>query len=85
LSRFVPFAALSQAQNAPIRYADQNYRLSKCWLDGFRRWMEKKMNLNPSKDEIDYINKSLEEYNNKIVGPDNHELLNAVLTGDGCI
>lgn len=36
------------------------------------------MNLNPSKDEIDYINKSLEEYNNKIVGPDNHELLNIV-------
>jgi ribosomal protein S18 acetylase RimI-like enzyme len=37
-----------------------------------------KMNLNPSKDEIDYINKSLEEYNNKIVGPDSHELLNIV-------
>ena len=41
-----------------------------------------KMNLNPSKDEIDYINKSLEEYNNKIVGPDNHELLNIVEYND---
>jgi ribosomal protein S18 acetylase RimI-like enzyme len=44
--------------------------------------MGKKMNLNPSKDEIDYINKSLEEYNNKIVGPDNHALLNIVEYND---
>jgi len=30
LSRFVPFAALTQAQNAPIRYADQSCRLKQC-------------------------------------------------------
>ncbi len=44
------------------------------------RW--RKNESNPSKDEIDFINKSLEEYNNKIVGPDNHELLNIVEYND---
>lgn len=36
------------------------------------------MNYNPSEEEINFVNKSLEEFNNKAVGPDNHELLNIV-------
>ncbi|MCQ2241945.1 GNAT family N-acetyltransferase [Treponema sp.] len=36
------------------------------------------MNCNPSEEEIDFVNKSLEEFNSRAVGPDNHELLNIV-------
>lgn len=36
------------------------------------------MNCNPSQKEIDFVNLKLEEFNNKAVGPDNHELLNIV-------
>ncbi len=36
------------------------------------------MNHNPTNEEVDYINRSLMEFNDKKVGPDNHELLNIV-------
>lgn len=36
------------------------------------------MNYNPSEEEINFVNHALEEFNNKAVGPDNHELLNNV-------
>ena len=36
------------------------------------------MNFNPSDNEIDYILQSLTNFNDAIVGPDNHELLNIV-------
>lgn len=36
------------------------------------------MNCNPSEEEIDFVNKSLEEFNSRAVGPDSHELLNIV-------
>lgn len=36
------------------------------------------MNYNPSEEEINFVNKSLEEFNEKAVGPDNYELLNIV-------
>jgi len=42
----------------------------------------KKMNSNPNQDEVDFVNKSLEEYNTKIVGPDNHKFLNIVEYND---
>ena len=34
------------------------------------------MNYNPTEEEINFVNHALEEFNNKVVGPDNHELLN---------
>lgn len=34
------------------------------------------MNYNPTEEEINFVNNALEEFNNKAVGPDNHELLN---------
>lgn len=36
------------------------------------------MNHNPSQNEIEFVNKALEAFNNKAVGPDNHELINIV-------
>ena len=36
------------------------------------------MNYNPTDEEINFVNNALEEFNNKAVGPDNHELLNIV-------
>ncbi len=36
------------------------------------------MNCNPSQEEIDFVNKSLAEFNDNAVGPDNHKLLNIV-------
>ena len=36
------------------------------------------MNFNPSENEIDFINKSLQNFNDEKVGADNHELLNIV-------
>ena len=36
------------------------------------------MNYNPNKNEIEFINKSLEEFNDFHAGPDNHVLLNIV-------
>ena len=36
------------------------------------------MNFNPTDKEIDFVNHALEDFNNKAVGPDNHELLNIV-------
>lgn len=36
------------------------------------------MNYNPTTEEINFVNNALEEFNNKTVGPDNHELLNIV-------
>lgn len=36
------------------------------------------MNFNPTDKEINFVNQALEEFNNKAVGPDNHELLNIV-------
>ena len=36
------------------------------------------MNYNPSQKEIDFVNDSLTRFNDKKVGPDNHELLNIV-------
>lgn len=36
------------------------------------------MNFNPTDKEINFVNHALEEFNNKAVGPDNHELLNIV-------
>ena len=36
------------------------------------------MNFNPTDKEIDFVNHVLEDFNNKAVGPDNHELLNIV-------
>ena len=36
------------------------------------------MNYTPTEEEINFINNALEEFNNKAVGPDNHELLNIV-------
>lgn len=36
------------------------------------------MNFNPTKNEIDFVNDSLARFNDKKVGPDNHELLNIV-------
>ena len=36
------------------------------------------MNYNPTTEEINFVNHALEEFNNKAVGPDNHELLNIV-------
>ena len=36
------------------------------------------MNYNPSEKEIEFINKSLEEFNDFHAGPDNHVLLNIV-------
>lgn len=36
------------------------------------------MNYNPTEEEINFVNHALEEFNNKSVGPDNHELLNIV-------
>ena len=36
------------------------------------------MNYNPSQEEINFVNHALEEFNNTVVGPDNHELLNIV-------
>jgi ribosomal protein S18 acetylase RimI-like enzyme len=40
------------------------------------------MNYNPKEEEINFVNKSLEEYNNTIVGPDSHKLLNIVEYND---
>jgi GNAT superfamily N-acetyltransferase len=34
---------------------------------------------NPTEDEIEFIKNGLEEYNNNIVGSDNHKLLNIIL------
>lgn len=36
------------------------------------------MNFNPNDEEINFVNHALEEFNNKAVGPDNHQLLNIV-------
>ena len=36
------------------------------------------MNYNPTDEEINFVNNALEEFNNKAVGHDNHELLNIV-------
>ncbi|MBQ0002237.1 MAG: GNAT family N-acetyltransferase [Treponema sp.] len=36
------------------------------------------MNFNPTDDEINFVNNALKEFNDKAVGPDNHELLNIV-------
>ena len=36
------------------------------------------MNFNPTQKEIDFVNDSLTRFNDKKVGPDNHELLNIV-------
>ena len=36
------------------------------------------MNYNPSQEEINFVNHTLEEFNNTAVGPDNHKLLNIV-------
>ncbi len=36
------------------------------------------MNFYPTDKEIDFVNHALEDFNNKAVGPDNHELLNIV-------
>ncbi|MBQ0167924.1 MAG: GNAT family N-acetyltransferase [Treponema sp.] len=36
------------------------------------------MNFNPTEEEINFVNHALEDFNNKAVGPDNHELLNIV-------
>lgn len=36
------------------------------------------MNYNPTNEEICFVNKALENFNNEKVGPDNHELLNIV-------
>ncbi|MBQ0163175.1 MAG: hypothetical protein KBS84_08485 [Treponema sp.] len=36
------------------------------------------MNYNPTDKEIDFVSKGLAEFNDKAVGPDNHELLNIV-------
>ena len=36
------------------------------------------MNYTPTDEEINFVNHDLEEFNNKAVGPDNHELLNIV-------
>ena len=36
------------------------------------------MNYNPTEEEINFVNHALEEFNDKVVGPDNHELLNIV-------
>ena len=36
------------------------------------------MNFNPTQKEIDFVNDSLARFNDKKVGPDNHELLNIV-------
>ena len=36
------------------------------------------MNYTPTEEEINFVNHALEEFNNKAVGPDNHELLNIV-------
>ena len=36
------------------------------------------MNYNPTTEEINFVNHALEEFNNKAVGPDNHQLLNIV-------
>lgn len=38
--------------------------------------MKQKMNFNPTDKEINFVNHALEDFNNKAVGPDNHELLN---------
>jgi hypothetical protein len=37
-----------------------------------------KMNLTPDKNETDFINKVLADYNNKIVEPDHHEPFNII-------
>ena len=36
------------------------------------------MNYTPTDEEINFVNHALEEFNNKAVGPDNHELLNII-------
>ncbi len=36
------------------------------------------MNSNPTNEEINFVNRALEEFNNEAVGPDNHQLLNIV-------
>ena len=36
------------------------------------------MNYNPNKNEIEFVNNSLEKFNNEHAGPDNHVLLNIV-------
>lgn len=36
------------------------------------------MNYNPSEKEIDFVNATLQKFNDEKVGPDNHELLNIV-------
>jgi len=36
------------------------------------------MNFNPTQKEIDFVNDSLTHFNDKKVGPDNHEFLNIV-------
>ena len=36
------------------------------------------MNFNPSQEEINFVNDALRMFNDKKVGPDNHDLLNIV-------
>ena len=36
------------------------------------------MNFNPTEKEIEFVNNALQKFNDEIVGPDNHELLNIV-------
>lgn len=36
------------------------------------------MNYNLTDEEINFVNRALEEFNNKAVGPDNYQLLNIV-------